>query len=44
MLAIPLCDVRSDLALCDLRSKLSDRSLIVGELELPYAATFFPPS
>jgi hypothetical protein len=39
MVAIPLRDVRRDLALCDLRRKFTDRALVVGELELRYAGT-----
>ena len=34
MLAIPLRDVRRDLASCKLRRKLADRKLIGRELEL----------
>ena len=39
MRAIPLRDVRRDLALCKLRSELLNRALVVGQLELCYAGT-----
>ncbi len=39
MRTIPLRNVRRDLALCKLRSKLLDCALVVGQLELCYAGT-----